>query len=226
MLVRDRMTSPVITATPETEKTAALRTMYVHKIHRLPVVDERKRIVGIVTQRDLLEKGTAATPLGEIMTQSPYTTQPDIPITHVAALMRNLGVGALPVVDRGQIVGIITESDIFDAFLELLGARRAGTRLVVPLPDIAGGIAHLLHALTPIGARLTGLTTYVDAGGPSVIVTVDERDPRDLVRAVRAAGFEPALISVQDTATLDHLGTAGRGPETQTIEAGGLEGSR
>jgi acetoin utilization protein AcuB len=214
MLVKDRMTSPVITATPETETTAALRTMYTHKIHRLPVVDDRKTLVGIVTQRDLLEKGTAATLLGEIMIQGPYTTQPNVPITHAAALMRNLGVGALPVVDGGQIVGIITESDIFDAFLELLGARRAGTRLIVPLPDIAGGVARLLLALRPSGARLTGLTTYVDASGSSVIVTVDERDPRDLVRAIRDAGFEPALISVQDGSALDHLSTAGRGPET------------
>ncbi len=213
MLVKDRMTSPVITATPETQTTAALREMYVHRIHRLPVVDDRMRLVGIVTQRDLLEKGTASTPLEEIMTREPYTTQPTVPITQAAALMRNLGVGALPVVDGGQVVGIITESDIFDAFLELLGARRPGTRLIVPVPDIAGGVAHLLQALTPTGARLTGLTTYADAGGSSVIVTVDERDPRDLVRAIRDAGFEPALISVQDTSALDRLGTAGRGPQ-------------
>lgn len=86
MLVKDWMTSPVITATPETDTTNALRTMYIHKIHRLPVVDERSRLVGIVTQRDLLEKSTAATPIGEIMTQSPYTTQPDVPATQVAGM--------------------------------------------------------------------------------------------------------------------------------------------
>lgn len=214
MLVRERMKSPVITATPETETTTALRTMLIHKIHRLPVVDQGGRLVGIVTQRDLLEKGAAATPLNEIMTQSPYTTQPSVPIAQVAALMRNLGVGALPVVEHGQIVGIITESDIFDAFLELLGARRAGTRLIVPLPDITQGVARLLRALAPTGARLTGLTTYDDASGLSVIVTVDERDPRDLVHAVRDAGFEPALVSVQDEAALGHLSTGSRDPQT------------
>lgn len=211
MLVRDRMTSPVITATPETEATAALRTMLVQRIHRLPVINDQQKLVGIVTQRDLVEKATATTRLDEVMTQSPYTTQPDVPITQVAALMRNLGIGALPVVDHRQIIGILTESDIFDAFLELLGASRAGTRLIVPLPDIAEGVARLLRALTPFGARLTGLTTYVDARGPSVIVTVDERDPRDLVRAIRDSGFEPPLISVQDAAALDHLSTASRG---------------
>src|SRR5579884_2521572 len=161
MLVRDRMTSPAITVSPETDKTTALRTMYVHKIHRLPVVDEHGRLVGIVTQRDLLERGSAATPLRDIMTPGPYTTAPDVPIVRAAALMRTVGIGALPVVDRGQVVGIITESDIFDAFLELLGARHEGARVVVPLPD-----------------------------------TADEKDPRDLVRALSEAGFAPTSISV------------------------------
>jgi len=55
MLVMSRMSSPVITTTPTTETTAALRMMYVHRIHRLPVVDERGKLVGIVTQRDLVE---------------------------------------------------------------------------------------------------------------------------------------------------------------------------
>jgi len=199
-MVKDRMTSPAITTTPETETRRALQTMYVHKIRRLPVVTERGDLLGIVTQRDLYEKGEAVTPVSAIMTAPLYTTGPDVPLVQAALLMRNLGVGALPVVEGGRVVGIITESDIFDAFLELLGADRAGTRLIVPLPDIAGGVARLLQALGPTGVPLTGLTTYVDGGRPSAIVTADERDPRDLVRAIRAAGFEPTLISVQGTA--------------------------
>jgi len=196
MLVRDRMTSPAITVSPETDKTTALRTMYVHKIHRLPVVDEHGRLVGIVTQRDLLERGSAATPLRDIMTPGPYTTAPDVPIVRAAALMRTVGIGALPVVDRGQVVGIITESDIFDAFLELLGARHEGARVVVPLPDIADGVARALAALRPTGARLVGLTTYRHGDQWWLVLTADEKDPRDLVRALSKAGFAPTSISV------------------------------
>lgn len=155
--VRDRMTSPAITTTTTTETRQALQTMYVHKIRRLPVVDDRGTIVGIVTQRDLYEKGKAATGVGDLLTESPYTTGPDVPLVQAALLMRALGVGALPVVERGGVVGIITESDIFDAFLELLGARRPGSRLIVPVPEIAGGIARLLKALVPTGVQLTGL---------------------------------------------------------------------
>ncbi|HKX16986.1 MAG TPA: CBS domain-containing protein [bacterium] len=147
MLVRDRMTSPVITTRPETETSAALKTMYVHKVRRLPVVDERGALVGIVTQRTLYEHGKASTPVADLMTPAPYTTAPETPIVEAAAKMRALGFGALPVLDRGQLVGIITESDIFAAFLELLGAGRAGTHLVVPVAHVTTGVSAVLAAL-------------------------------------------------------------------------------
>ncbi len=200
MLVRNRMTSPVVTTTPTTDTTTALRTMYARRIRRLPVVDERGALVGIVTLRDLLEKAKGGAPVAAVMTSKPYTVGPDTPMVRAAALLRDLGVGALPVLDRGRLVGIITESDIFDAFLELLGARQEGVRLVVPLTDIAEDIVGILRAVAPTGARVTGLTTYADGGRPTVIVTADERDPRDLVRALIAAGFEPSSISVQSAA--------------------------
>jgi acetoin utilization protein AcuB len=200
MLVRDRMTSPAITTRPDAETSAALKTMYVHKVRRLPVVDERGALLGIVTQRTLYEHGKAATPVGELMTSAPYTIGPEVPIVEAAAKMRTLGFGALPVVDRGQLVGIITESDIFDAFLELLGAGRSGTHLVIPITNVATGVRTVLDALARAKAPLTGLATYIDRHGVSVVLTADEQDPRDLVRALREAGFEPSQVSVQKTA--------------------------
>jgi acetoin utilization protein AcuB len=200
MFVRDRMTSPAITTRPETETSAALKTMYVHKIRRLPVVDERGALIGIVTQRTLYERGKASVPVADLMTPSPYTTAPEVPIVEAAAKMRTLGFGALPVLEHGRLVGIITESDIFDAFLELLGAGRSGTHLIVPVAGVATGVRAIVDALARAKAPLTGLATYVDRHGPSVVLTADEQDPRDVVRALREAGFEPSQISVQKTA--------------------------
>jgi len=200
MIVKDRMSSPAITAPPSTDTTTALRTMYTRKIHRLPVVDDRGRLIGIVTQRDLLEKSKGSAPISEVMRANPYTTTPEVSLIQVAVLMRDLGIGALPVLDHSQLVGVITESDVFDAFLELLGARRAGTRLIVPMTSLGEGLPRVLQALGTTKVPLTGLTTFAQGGRPAVIVTADEHDPRDLVRALRDAGFEPTLISVQNTA--------------------------
>jgi acetoin utilization protein AcuB len=200
LTVKDRMSSPAVTATPATRTKDALQTMYIRKIRRMPVVDDEGKLVGIVTQRDLFEKGQADTPVGAIMSRDPYTIAIDTSIVHAATLMRNLGLGGLPVLERGQLVGIITESDIFDAFLELLGASRAGTRIILPVSSVAEGVAQVLKALAPTGAQLTGLTTVTERGGPAVIVTAAEHDPRDLVRALMNAGFDPTLVSVQDAA--------------------------
>jgi acetoin utilization protein AcuB len=202
MLVRDRMTAPVITAQPEMETSAALKIMYVQKVRRLPVVDTRGGLVGIVTQRTLYEHGKAATPVGDLMTPTPYTIAPETPIVEAAAKMRTLGFGALPVVERGQLIGIITESDIFDAFLDILGARRTGTRLVIPVANVATGVPAIVAAVDRTAAPLTGLATFTDRHGPSVVLTADEYDPRDLIRALRAAGFEPSQISVKKTAAV------------------------
>jgi acetoin utilization protein AcuB len=200
MLVRDRMTSPVITARPETDTSAALKMMYVNKVRRLPIVDERGALVGIVTQRTLYERGKAGVPMRDLLTPTPYTIPPDVPIVDAATKMRTMGFGGLPVVDRGQLVGIITESDIFDAFVDLLGGHRRGTRLVIPISDVAAGVRRAVEALARAKAPLTGLATYVDRHGPSIVLTADEQDPRDLVRALREAGFEPSEIAVQKTA--------------------------
>ncbi len=83
-MVQDRMTSPALATTPETETRRALQTMYVHKIRRLPVVTERGDLLGIVTQRDLYEKGEAVTPVSAIMTAS-GASPPTPPYAGVAA---------------------------------------------------------------------------------------------------------------------------------------------
>jgi acetoin utilization protein AcuB len=200
MIVKDLMSSPAITATPATGINDALQTMYVRKIRRMPVVDDQGKLLGIVTQRDLYEKGEKGRTVAAIMTANPYTISIDASITDAAAMMRNLGVGALPVLERGHLVGIITESDIFDAFLELLGARRAGTRIITPVSKVGDGVAQVLKALASAGAELTGLTTVTAGGGPALIITAAEHDPRDLVRALMRAGLDPTLISVQTAA--------------------------
>jgi acetoin utilization protein AcuB len=199
MRVRDLMSHPAISVAPEAETKDALQTMYLRKIRRLPVVNARGELLGIVTQRDLFEKSSAAIAVGDVMTPSPYTTTPDELIIRVAPLMRDLDVGALPVVDHGMVVGIITESDIFNALLDLLGARRAGTRLTIPVDDIGHGVAHVLRVLTGLNASVTGLTTVSQNGRPTVIVTFAERDPQDLVRALTNAGLEPKQISVEES---------------------------
>lgn len=134
MQVRDYMSTPPVTVTKQTGVQQALRTMRTHRIRRLPVVDDAETLVGIVSERDLLYASPSpATTLsvwelnyllaklevGEVMTRHVISTTPDASLRSTARLMLGNKIGGLPVVDsQNRVVGIITESDIFRAFLD------------------------------------------------------------------------------------------------------------
>jgi len=190
MLVRDRMSQPVITIGPRASASGALKLMFHRKVYRLPVIDEHGRLVGIITRGTLLQHGAQAAdpPVEAMMTPTPFTTHPLTPIEDAAVRMRDLRVGALPVLDQDRLVGIITESDVFDAFLELLGAR-SGSRVTIALTDIARELPRLLAVTASTGVRVHGVTALTDGAGPFAIVSIDQPDPNDLVRALHEAGF-------------------------------------
>ncbi len=131
MHVKEWMSQPPITVPPSTAVYEARRLMEEKQIRHLPVV-ERDRLVGIITDRDIrLNLPSPATSLsiweinyllarltvGEVMTKPVVTTEPDRPVEDAARLMLERRIGALPVVEDGRLVGIITETDLLRAWL-------------------------------------------------------------------------------------------------------------
>ena len=138
MYVKDRMSSPARTITPDTPFDKSIKVMRQHNIRRLPVVDESGHLVGIVSERDLLQASPSqATSLdiweitylltelkvSSIMSHPVITVTPDSPIQDAARIMIEQKIGGLPVVEGQQVVGVITETDIFKAFVELFDKR-------------------------------------------------------------------------------------------------------
>jgi CBS domain-containing protein len=124
-IVRNWMTPNPITITPQTTLPEARRLMDKHYIRRLPVIKKGK-LVGIVTRGDIREaQSSKATTLSvyemnffldrltaeEFMAYEPITISPDAPIEQAARLMLQHKIGGLPVVENGELVGIITETD-------------------------------------------------------------------------------------------------------------------
>jgi acetoin utilization protein AcuB len=132
MNVKDRMTANVVTVKPHDSVRHARELLERHRINQLPVVVDG-RLAGIVTDRDLRDafpsvfehgrrrEGTdpCAIPVEDVMTREVLTIAPDVPVDDGARLMRRERIGAIPVVDGRRLVGILTRSDVLDAFLSM-----------------------------------------------------------------------------------------------------------
>lgn len=125
MLVRNHMTTPPITVTPDTDFKVAMGLMQRHRIRRLPVVDAVGALAGIVAERDLLAAADrylqSVADVGDIMTRKVVTVARSTPVVVAASLMVGLKIGGLPVVDASnKVLGIITETDLLKALAGLL----------------------------------------------------------------------------------------------------------
>lgn len=126
--VRNWMSSPAIVVSTTTILPEARRLLRERRIRRIPVVDAAGRLAGIVTEGDInrisdshitdgreinLYHRAGDLPVGDVMTRAVVTVGPDAPVMEVARLLLQHRIGGIPVVDEGQVVGIITESDLF-----------------------------------------------------------------------------------------------------------------
>lgn len=174
MFVSKRMTTPVITTSPEMPIAEALNLMKSKNIRRLPVVKNGK-LVGIVSDKDLLHASPSqATSLSiwemnyllskvtveKVMTSEVLTVSEDTPIEEAARIMADNKIGGLPVVRGSEVVGVITETDLFKAFLELMGAREAGVRASVVLPDVQGRLAELARVIANAGGNIIAFGAF------------------------------------------------------------------
>ncbi len=206
MFVRDRMSSPVVTVTPDIPFQDALKLMRDHRCRRLPVVNKRGKLVGIVSERDLLHVSPSpATSLSiweityllskiqvrEIMTKEVITTTPDTPIEDAAHSMADNKIGGLPVVDeRNRVVGVITETDIFKAFTEMFAGGHSGLRLTLQIPEGKGVLLDLCKAVLALGGSIVSVGSfYGDVSGErGLVVKVKDASKRQLVDTLEALG--------------------------------------
>lgn len=172
MLVRNRMTLNPVTTTPDLSVTDALRLMTERKIRRLPVLDSSGKLVGIVSDRDLLlASPSPATSLAvweihdllakltveKMMSTNVITVTEETPLEEAARVMVDNRIGGLPVMRGEALVGIISESDLFKTLLELLGGRRPGVRITVSTPGTKGTLAEITSAIYAAGGDIVGL---------------------------------------------------------------------
>jgi len=172
MLVGERMKHPVLTIAPDVPVQEALARLRKDKVRRYPVVDKRGKLIGIVTDSDLMNASPSeATTLSvweinfllskitveRVMAKDVITVDDNTPIEEAARIMADHHIGGLPVMRKGRLVGIITETDLFNIFLELFGARSEGIRVTVEVPDQPGKLFDLAGAINSLGGNIVGM---------------------------------------------------------------------
>ncbi len=197
MLIIERMTHPVVTIPADLTVKQALEIMEEREIRHLPILNEDETLAGIVTERDLLkaspgERVKTIMP-AELITAGEYTT-----LEEAARAMADHNISSLPVVRHDRLVGIITETDLFRIFLELLGARERGTRLTMLVPEEKGILASVTSEIASMGGNILALGTFrgEDPTNRMVTVKVEGVPQEKLVAIMEALGME--IVDVRE----------------------------
>lgn len=185
MLVGERMSKPVITISPDMPISDALILMKKEHIRRAPVVKDSK-LAGIVSDKDLLNASPSPVTtlsiwemnyllskvtVSQVMTSNVLTVTEDTPIEQAARIMADNKIGGLPVMRDGHVVGIITETDLFKVFLELLGAREPGVRCTALIEDQPGQLASITEAIAAKKGNFVAFGQFTSANPSNRVVT-------------------------------------------------------
>jgi acetoin utilization protein AcuB len=197
------MTPNPVTITPDTSFPEAYRIIREKGIRHLPVVDKEEKLVGIVARTDLLHASPSATTtlsvfeinyllanlhVREVMSSPPITVPEDAPLEEAARVMVEKKIGCLPVMRNGILAGMITETDIFETFVEILGGGEASLRVTVRVPDVQGALARLAGVIARLGGNICSVARF------------QSKDPEHCYITFRLEGVnEDVLVSALET---------------------------
>jgi len=201
LLVEDIMTRDVETVSPSTNICDALAIMEERRIRHLPVL-AGGALVGIVSEGDLKEAQSLVirdcregaerrTPVEVVMRRRVFTAHPLDPIEEAALVMYRRRIGCLPVVSGGELVGIVTQTDLIRSLVELMGVNRSSSRLEVQVPDRPGMLAQIAELIRKHGVNISSVLTLPaeEAGEKKLVFRLQTIDLRRIAGDIREAGY-------------------------------------
>jgi len=185
MLVGERMSRPVIAVSPDAPINDVLAMFKKEHIRRAPVIKDGK-LVGIISEGDLLNASPSpVTTLSiwemnyllskvtvkRVMSKKVVTVDVDTPIEEAARIMADNKIGGLPALNNGRVAGMITETDLFKIFLELMGARDKGLRVTGTIEDKPGQLALITKAIAEAGGNFVSFGFFAGADASTKVLT-------------------------------------------------------
>jgi acetoin utilization protein AcuB len=213
MLVRKKMNTNLITITKGERMTAAKKILQEKGIRHLPVV-EGKKLLGLVTNMDIRKaEASPATSLeirelhylldkitvSEIMTRNVISISPDISVEEAATLLHDNKIGCLPVVEDGALVGMLTENDVMEILIDVMGMKEKGSRMEILVDDKPGALADLTRIIKEHNVNIISLLTdkAEEVGKRLVIFKLKTFYFEPIKKSLEGAGFNVQYAKIE-----------------------------
>lgn len=186
MTVKRMMKKNPITTTAETSIVDVADILKENHIHRLPVLDKKGKLIGVITEKDILHASPSPVSslsvyempymlsrlkVSNLMTKNVRTIDPDTTVEEAAKIMVDDDLSCLPVIEGDKLVGIVSKSDMFKVLYELFGSLVKGTRVTFLFNQRSGEISRLSTALANKGFDIISIGTFVDKGEKDGVLT-------------------------------------------------------
>ncbi len=205
--VKDVMTKDVICTESDASISRLIDIMKANNIHRVPVVDHNKKLVGLITEGTISENGggmatslsiyelnylMSKTKVETVMVKNVITVKDyDLVETATERMLTN-DIGCLPVVnDDNEVVGIVTQNDVFSTFLTMLGWGHKGARITVSVKDEIGTVGKLSKIFVDQNINIQSIGVYPQEDGTSdLLIRCDSVVNDELMKALEDAGMK------------------------------------
>lgn len=204
MLIEEIMVRDVHTLQTTNTVRDALNLMRDYRIRHVPILDDTKTLVGIITDRDLKEAIPSTLKSGDhtdiyeskltaIMTKNPITGHPMDFVEESAFLFYEKQIGCLPVVSNQQLVGIVTETDLLYNYIELTGANQPGSQIEVRVPNVPGILFEVSKVFHDNKTNVLSVLVYPDKENSEMkilVIRIKTMNPLTIIEGLRTSGFE------------------------------------
>lgn len=216
MIIEEIMSTEVYFLLPTNTVKDAIQIMREKQIRHLPIVDETKKVVGIITEHDLknilpqkigddLNLTTYETPLEKIMVKNPLIGHPLDFIEEVALTLYDAKISCLPIVSGGKLIGIVTTTDLLYTYIELTGANKPSSKIDIRVIDKSGILSDIMKVFKKHKANILSVFVYADSKSENentkiISVRVQILNPLSIIEDLRKGGFDvlwPNLPGVQ-----------------------------
>lgn len=184
MYVKDKMSKNLCTVKPNTTISEVLDIMETNHYHRIPVVDDNNHLLGLLTAGNIKQSNANSSlsvfelnyllnklKASDVMIKDVITVNPDALLEEAASILREHEIGCLPVIENNILVGIITQNDIFDSFIDILGYNEVGTRYVINIKEDKVGIMYkIAECFVQANISISNLAVYNTERGLEIVV--------------------------------------------------------